>query len=677
LTNTFGRFLSSALIFGVSLAALNACSAPGGSFDSAPGAEEQELGELGEALVSEEDGLFDAYELFKTQVVRLGFDKVFAVGYGYHPGLATQKVVDSHGFTPRGQARIKFAVRDAQGVITTPGQIDATLEEIPSNKSFDLWFVKNVEGSGRTVKPETGDTMKKVGTFNTASPNGGKALSVVVNATTNKDLDIFDFDLLVITLAGQQPTASRVALGSRTLLEKRFFRDLLLKTKLDPIPVGASLSSSVESNDPRVRRGAFLFTNETFGGNGRVCSTCHRLENNLTIDPAFIATLPTSDPLFVAERVPALAGLENSAALRSKGLNLENLDGLDKPGVLRSVQHTFALSATIGMEQANAAFPLSSPDHRLGWSGDGSPGRGTLNEFGFGAIIQHFPKDLARRPGTDFRIPTQEELDSLEAFQLFSGRQKLVDGRVMKLRDAGAENGRTLFLSGGSGGKCTNCHLDMGILDNGTPPLAINFVLTTGVRSLTPELPVDDGFLSLRPADPVTGLVPPLLGDGSFNVQPVIEAADSGPFFHNNKLTTIEQAVHHYTTDAFRTAPHGFDIQLTATEEDQIANFLRVMNAGENVRQIRKRSLFVKNNRSTGNTDLLTVAIADTQDAIDDLQPKNLNPSAVQALQTVKLTLSTAKANADANRPAFIDSALAWLDIAKQDLFLTNPNNEF
>jgi hypothetical protein len=345
--------------------------------------------------------------------------------------------------------------------------------------------------------------------------------------------------------------------------------------------------------------------------------------------------------------------------------------------LLRSVQHTFALAATVGLEQANAAFPLSPSDHRLGWSGDGAPGRGTLNEFAFGAIVQHFPKDLARRPGTDFRIPTQEELDALEAFQLFSGRQKLVDGRALKLRDAGAETGRTLFLSGGSGGKCTNCHLDMGILDNGTPPLAINFVLTTGVRSLTPELPVDDGYLSLRPADPVTGLVPPLLGDGSFNVQPVIEAADSGPFFHNNKLTTIEQAVNHYTTDAFRNAPHGFDIQLTPTEVDQIANFLRVMNAGENIRQIRKRSLFVRNNRSAGNTDLLTVAIADTQDAIDDLQPKNLNPSALQALQTAKLTLSTAKANADANRPAFMDSALTWLDLAKQDLFLSNPNNEF
>ena len=38
--------------------------------------------------------------------------------------------------------------------------------------------------------------------------------------------------------------------------------------------------------------------------------------------------------------------------------------------------------------------------------------------------MQHFTKTLNRKPGTDFRIPTEEELDALEAFQLFNGKQK-------------------------------------------------------------------------------------------------------------------------------------------------------------------------------------------------------------------------------------------------------------
>src|SRR5262245_52118056 len=56
--------------------------------------------------------------------------------------------------------------------------------------------------------------------------------------------------------------------------------------------------------------GANLFFRGTFGGNGRTCATCHRVNNNLTIDPKFIATLPKTDPLFVAEFNTALKDLE-------------------------------------------------------------------------------------------------------------------------------------------------------------------------------------------------------------------------------------------------------------------------------------------------------------------------------------------------------------------------------
>src|SRR5688500_947977 len=35
--------------------------------------------------------------------------------------------------------------------------------------------------------------------------------------------------------------------------------------------------------------GADFFFRETFNGNGRTCASCHRVEQNFTIDPAFIA----------------------------------------------------------------------------------------------------------------------------------------------------------------------------------------------------------------------------------------------------------------------------------------------------------------------------------------------------------------------------------------------------
>jgi hypothetical protein len=71
------------------------------------------------------------------------------------------------------------------------------------------------------------------------------------------------------------------------------------------------------------------------------------------------------------------------------------------------------------------------------------------------------------------------------------------------------------------------------------------------------------------------------------------------------------------------------------------------------------------------------VAFADTQDAIDVLSQKGLNPAAVNELQDVKTTLSTAKANADANRPAFMDHALTFLTLVRGELFTANPDNQF
>ena len=74
---------------------------------------------------------------------------------------------------------------------------------------------------------------------------------------------------------------------------------------------------------PQQAQGADLFFRGTFGGNGRTCGTCHRVENNQTIDPAFIATLLANDPLFVAEQEPATLGfLEKPALMRPFGLIL-------------------------------------------------------------------------------------------------------------------------------------------------------------------------------------------------------------------------------------------------------------------------------------------------------------------------------------------------------------------
>jgi len=611
---------------------------------------DESLEKTSEALVTE-DGLADAYKLFKDTFTSFGFNQQLTMGYGFHPGLSTEKLppAPQGGQPPSGNAFFDFANQ----------KLSATIQGVPSGASFDFWFVKNIAGTGKSFKPETGDQFLKIGTFATPGPNSrcfGQAACLSIDDLPLGSNINFDLDLVVVTRKGQLPSASRIAVGARTLFEKRFFRELKGQT-LDAVT--GTLANNIETTDPLVERGAQVFFNETFGGNGRTCGTCHRAENNLTIDPPFIATLPPSDPLFVATNNPALAQLEDDHLLRTQALIRENLDGFDDPThkfVERSVNHTFSLGLTNDISAGGfGGFPFAPPDQRLGWGGDGSPGRGTLHEFAFGAVVQHFTKDLQRRPGTDFRIPTQEELDALEAFQLFSGRQQLLVADRLQLREARAANGRNLF---NGSGQCSACHQD---LNHST----FNPNFDTGVATLLP-LPPDNGF-----------------GDGSlglgFNIPPLIEAADSAPLFHNNGAADIEAAVAFYESQNFRNSPQGrfFFINLSASEQADVASFLRVMNAAENVRQIRKRVTFVRDHRSAGNSDALKVAIADAQDAIDDLSQKGLNAAAVSELQDVKQTLSIALANPDANRPAFMDHAIVFLNLAKGELFSANPDDQF
>jgi cytochrome c peroxidase len=46
-------------------------------------------------------------------------------------------------------------------------------------------------------------------------------------------------------------------------------------------------------------------------------------------------------------------------------------------------------------------------------------------------------------------------------------------------------------------------------------------------------------------------------GNGTFNTPPLVKAADTGPFFHNNAVETIEKAVNFYHSGAFNRSPAG------------------------------------------------------------------------------------------------------------------------
>jgi hypothetical protein len=403
------------------------------------------------------------------------------------------------------------------------------------------------------------------------------------------------------------------------------------------LPLGSLLSITCAAEPHKapapglslVERGRQIFFNEKFSGNGRTCGTCHREEDNFTITPEFIATLPPDDALFVAEFVPALKNnFEQPALMRKFGLILENLDGFDdleKRFVMRGVPHLLGLRTSID----------SPGGPRTGWSGDGSPGDGSLRAFAVGAVIQHFTKTLDRVPDVDFRLPTDAELDALEAFMLSLGRQK--DPVLpLPLRGVVPRRGQEIFRDN-TLGKCNRCHVNAGANANFGGGDLGNANFNTGVEDLVDQ-PADLTG-ALNPPD--DGLGTP--GDGTFNTPPLVEAADTGPFFHNNSIETIEGAVAFYNGAAFNNSPagkalaandpNGVGIRLEATQVVAVAAFLRVINALENIRE----STAQLDGGHLGPEDrgrlLARRALKETRDAIDVLAGGGLHPEAVDHLR--------------------------------------------
>jgi cytochrome c peroxidase len=377
------------------------------------------------------------------------------------------------------------------------------------------------------------------------------------------------------------------------------------------------------ANDPRVVAGlvtaqvcagADIFFNETFAGNGRTCGSCHPAANNTTIDVPFVTALHQSDPmnpLFVNEFDANLAQLETSDLLREAAI-LENVDGFEDPThkfVSRGVNHVLSLRTSISRDSGDGT--TNPPAERVGWGGDGSDD-GTLRGFLAGAVRQHFTKNLARREGTDFRVPTNEEAGLTEAFQLSLGRLNELNLQQVNLFDAEANEGRRAFLDPVRG-RCNVCHTNAGanFIDSGK-----NRNLDSGTRSVGIGLTLGsfdgDQFLSdggfggkglARPNFDASGIgFPESFGNGTFNPPPLIEAADTAPFFHNNFRPNIdlppkiEDAVAFYARVAFTFSPAAEalverfgEFNLAPLDAFAIARFLRVLNAALNLDIARQR----------------------------------------------------------------------------------------
>ena len=507
-------------------------------------------------------------------------------------------------------------------------------------------------------------------------------------------LDGVELERLVVTAAGGDPVGEGLLHGTPNLFERIAARS---GAEIQGVPLTLRGRGLTPRPDPDleglVALGERLLFEETFDGNGRTCGTCHPAENDFTLDADFIARLPETDPLFVAEREPALdasrnGGLvfENPTLMRRFGLIVVNIDGFEDPAerfVMRGVQHLLGLGRTV-VPAPNLDQPLTQ---LLGWSGDGSTGSGSLREFTEGAVRQHFPLTMNRTFGEDFRFPSPLENNALEAFMLSLGRNEDAD-LTLPLLDDGAEAGRLLFQGLPS---CNFCHLNGGSNSNFAGIGIGDFLQNTGVELLTQVRP--DGSGERRPVDGGFGTNPEgdfnslvanpdgSYGEHTFNSQSVIEAASTLPAFHSNLTAnpasgleaTIEGAIRFYTTPEFE-AEAGFPIDLTEAEIRDLGRFLRVLSALDDLDTIdrygrRGAAAFasVDTPRRVGNR-LMRLAAIECADAISVLEPVGLHLAAVESLRDAAAAFASATSGTNAQRRARIASGLEAIDRARADI---------
>ena len=623
-----------------------------------------------ELSIGNTNTLVSAYERWKTQKVAQGKENYLSLPLTYVKG-------HSKSYTQaKGRSRLDLV----------KGVLDVKISGLPKNDSFDIWLIDKHQNS-RGISSGS-----KINIGQLAQNESSAEMLVTLDASI---LAGFKLNRIVVTHSGKTPENGSVLTGSPTLFQRLFYNERRLmaespslissfsanKTKhadnlaafafLLPEPAFAVNTAAAVDIEALVAEGEDIFFNETFGGNGRTCGTCHRAENNLTIDPVFIATLPADDPLFVAEFNPDLAELENPALMRNFGLILANVDGLEDPAskfVMRSVPHMLGMSMSI---QSSATEP---PLQMTGWAGDGAPGSGTLRDFSTGAVTQHFTQTLDRVVGEDFILPDDAQLDALEAFMLSLGRHEDPDLTTLSLTNADAERGRILFLAEDSenrtvqAAKCNICHRNAGALTlAGENP---NFI--TGVENMlhpadaTGELrPRDDGFGTQF--NEATGG----FGDGGFNTTSLWEAADTAPYFHHNGATTLEEAIKFYDSAEFKNSIEGQRLLLMdsggqemAVETDALAAFLRVINVIENMRSVNEFMERATGQSASNANKLLKLAKFDVNDALDVLKEGELHEESQDLLNEVKDLIDSAR---DTEEPTARDDLISQAIVTVQN----------
>jgi cytochrome c peroxidase len=499
--------------------------------------------------------------------------------------LTFNRAFSKHFTKARGNVEIDFST--ARVAVSVDG-----LPALSDGAAYEVWLVENGPGPVTgSFEAKNGDRVINLGAL---PPAGSLATSVDARMLADFAADaaavmrVFPNRQTEYVIGGRQSVRFKVGREATVTQQKSgrnlaFAGALRTRPRLAAIGVDTLFLSTLaltpaqngggNQQSKSIARGKDLFFNNIFGGNGRTCGTCHPANNNMTIDAQFIATLPNTDPLFVAEMnnpdlpdfdfvSPTTPAIEDSTLMRARGLILENINGFDIDPVTGDFVEEPFFRATPSLFNLQLTAPY-------GLSGNIA----NLQDFTTGAVVQHFTKSMARQAGVDFVLPTAAQLTDMETFLLSNtspakGNFSLPSGNQSKPE----VRGKNLVLSIG----CTSCHTSK-VFSGG------NF--NTGVETQEDVLP--PGMMSTPTTDTS------FEHSGTFNA-PQLFGLRKKQFFHTgvrgNKspaelaadpLANLKDAVDFYRSASFANSPEGPSFPGFATLTDQqvsdIAAFLKAI----------------------------------------------------------------------------------------------------
>lgn len=352
---------------------------------------------------------------------------------------------------------------------------------------------------------------------------------------------------------------------------------------------------------PAARRGERLFKEETFGGNGRTCDTCHsNATGTLTLEQMRARYFLSfgSDPLF-------------------RAIDSDDGRGYSYRRLLSEATFKITLPIPPWLKLKHKPNAKTYDVYRTSLTTNNTP---ALDSFFMWDTRQ---LDLASQAGDAIRDhaqprrqPTAQQLSDIAAYE----KEALFDRPELKAWAEGGEMpdapfGKTASEKRGrehftSSGMCGFCHTAFSLGDKISPLLndmpqtdvilrlapvragelpgevnefhpLVDWVYTNPADGSVQEFKSNDPGASFNNPDPfiIAG------GMGSFKVPSLRNIKNGAPYFHDGSAKTLEEVVSHYSKlfadPTFRdnfALPLGFDPRpLTAQEQRDIVAYMKIL----------------------------------------------------------------------------------------------------